>query len=64
MATDKKIKMKVTPEGEITITTEGFKGKECLAATAALEKALGKKTSDVPTAEMKLQENKHNARQN
>lgn len=59
----KVIKMQVSPEGEITITTEGFKGKECLKATAALEKALGKKTSDQPTAEMKSQEAKHNARQ-
>jgi hypothetical protein len=57
----KVIKMKVSPEGEITITTEGFKGKECRAATAALEKALGKKTSDQPTAEMKDQKAGQNA---
>lgn len=58
----KKILMEVSPEGEIKITTSGFKGTECLKATAALEKALGKKTSDQPTAEMKLQETKHNVK--
>jgi hypothetical protein len=57
----KQIQMHVTPEGEITITTSGFKGSECLKATAALEKALGKKTSDQPTAEMKQQEARQNA---
>lgn len=59
----KEIRMQVSPEGEITITTVGFKGAECLKATAELEKALGKKTSDQPTAEMKQQEAKSNARQ-
>ncbi|MDO8795374.1 MAG: DUF2997 domain-containing protein [Vicinamibacterales bacterium] len=38
--------------GEAVITTKGFTGKACAAATAALEKALGKTTSDMPTAEM------------
>lgn len=57
----KQILMQVSPEGEIKITTSGYKGTECLKATAALEKALGKKTSDQPTAEMKSQEAKQNA---
>ncbi len=56
----KQILMEVSPEGEIKITTSGFKGTECLKATAELEKALGKKTSDQPTAEMKSQEAKQN----
>ena len=58
----KKILMEVSPEGEIKITSSGYKGSECLKATEALEKALGKKTSDQPTAEMKQQEAKHNVK--
>lgn len=58
----KQILMQVSPEGEIKITTTGFKGTECLKATAALEKALGKKTADQPTTEMKQQEAKQNAK--
>ena len=34
------------------ITTRGFSGRTCQAATAALELALGTKTTDTPTAEM------------
>lgn len=37
--------------GKATIETSGFVGKECLAATMALEKALGATTSDRLTAE-------------
>lgn len=58
----KQIQMTVSPEGEITIKTSGYKGAECLKATEALEKALGKKTSDQPTAEMKHQEARQNAK--
>lgn len=39
-------------DGKTTIETKGFKGTSCLQATAALEAALGVKTSDTPTAEM------------
>jgi len=38
-------------DGKATIQTSGFAGKECLAATLALEQALGAKTSDTLTAE-------------
>lgn len=38
--------------GEAVVTTKGFKGKACALATADLEKALGKTTTDMPTAEM------------
>ena len=34
------------------IRTTGFSGRGCQSATAALELALGKKTTDTPTAEM------------
>mgnify|MGYP001617190054 CR=1 FL=1 len=35
-----------------TIKTAGFQGRSCQNATAALELALGTKTTDTPTAEM------------
>ena len=38
-------------DGKATIETSGFVGKECLAATLALEQALGATTSDRLTAE-------------
>lgn len=56
----KKIDVLITPEGEVKITTSGYKGAECLKATEALERALGAKTSDKPTAEMKQTEAKNN----
>ena len=37
--------------GKVEIETKGFVGSDCLKATAALEKALGVKTSDDKTAE-------------
>ena len=40
--------------GEASVETAGFKGKECLAATAELEKALGKKTATTMTPESRL----------
>ena len=41
--------------GEASVETAGFKGKECLTETDALEKALGKKTTTTMTAESRLQ---------
>ena len=38
-------------DGAVTITTEGFRGAECLAATAALERDLGETTGDRKTGE-------------
>lgn len=37
----KKIEVIVTPQGETTVTTVGFKGKSCQDATKQLEQALG-----------------------
>lgn len=37
----KKIEVTVTPQGETTVTTVGFKGKSCQDATKQLEQALG-----------------------
>ena len=38
----RKIHVRVTPTGEITVEAEGFHGKGCEAATKAIEDALGK----------------------
>lgn len=57
----KKILVKVSPTGDVQITTSGYQGSECQTATKDLEKALGAKTSDTPTAEASLQQARHNA---
>ena len=46
-----KITVRVSPKGEVVIKTEGFHGQTCKNASAFIEKALGKKTSDDETAE-------------
>lgn len=51
-----RITVKIDPEGEVTISTLGFKGRSCLAATKQLEEDLGIKTYDAPTAEYHEQE--------
>lgn len=38
----RRIHVRVSPIGEITVEAEGFQGKGCEAATAAIEEALGK----------------------
>jgi hypothetical protein len=38
----RKIHVRVSPIGEITVEAEGFQGKGCEAATKAIEEALGK----------------------
>ena len=38
----RKIHVRVSPAGEITVEAEGFRGKGCEAATRAIEVALGK----------------------
>jgi hypothetical protein len=38
----RKIHVRVTPTGEITVEAEGFKGNGCEAATKAIEDTLGK----------------------
>jgi len=42
--------MVIEPNGDVRIETKGFTGSACLKATAKLEKALGRKVSDVLTA--------------
>lgn len=38
----RKIHVRVSPNGEITVEADGFHGKGCEAATKAIEEALGK----------------------
>ena len=38
----RRIHVRVSPFGEITVEAEGFQGKGCEAATKAIEEALGK----------------------
>jgi hypothetical protein len=38
----RRIHVRVSPFGEITVEAEGFQGKGCEAATKAIEDALGK----------------------
>lgn len=47
----KTIELTISLTGATSITTKGFAGSGCKAATAALEKSLGVATSDVNTAE-------------
>ncbi len=42
MSARRKILVRVSPFGEITVEAQGFQGKGCEAATAAIEEALGK----------------------
>lgn len=49
--------------GTAQVTTKGFKGAECLKATADLEAALGKVTANKPTSEMREQTQTHQVKQ-
>ena len=50
------IEVVVATDGKVTIQTRGFTGSACKAATESLEKALGLKQSDKPTAEFYSQQ--------
>jgi hypothetical protein len=45
------IEILVSPQGETTLTTQGFSGNSCREASEFLEKALGEGTSEQLTAE-------------
>lgn len=53
----RKIHVRVTPAGEITVEAEGFRGKGCEAATKAIEEALGKTATRTRKPEYWRQEN-------
>ena len=48
----KTIEVIIDAEGGVSLQTKGFNGQGCKSASEALEKALGAKTADKPTAEM------------
>lgn len=51
MAEGKFIEVIIDKKGNVTYETKGFSGTGCKAATAALDKALGRKVSDKETEE-------------
>lgn len=51
----KEIIVEISENCEVVVTTKGFAGQSCKAATAELEKALGVKSSDVLTREGMVQ---------
>ncbi len=53
----RKIHVRVTPAGEITVEAEGFQGKGCEAATKAIEEALGRAGNRTRKPEFWRQEN-------
>jgi hypothetical protein len=52
----RRILVKVSPTGEITVEAEGFKGKGCIDATKAIEEALGTRISRGLKPEFQRQE--------
>ena len=51
MADKIEIELLFTPDGEVKLQTRGLKGKDCLAETDALERALGTVTERQKTSE-------------
>jgi len=49
------VEITIAPDGSPTIKVNGVPGPSCKDATKAVEKALGKVTSDKPTNEMAMQ---------
>jgi hypothetical protein len=47
----RRILVKVSPTGGITVEAEGFQGKGCTDATKAIEEALGSRTARTPKPE-------------
>ena len=47
----KTIEIIVSPQGETSLKTQGFRGRDCLEATRRLEAALGRKLGDRLTGE-------------
>jgi hypothetical protein len=45
------IEVIVSPQGEITVQTRGYRGSDCLRASKFVEQALGVATDDRKTAE-------------
>lgn len=61
---EEKLTIKIAADGSTQIKVTGVKGKGCKALTKDFEEALGKVTSDTPTAEMKEVQHGQLQRQN
>jgi hypothetical protein len=48
----KRVIVRISPKGEVTVKTEGYTGQECRQATKTLEESLGIVLSDKPTDDM------------
>jgi len=59
----RRILVKVSPFGEITVEAEGFQGKGCEAATMAIEEALGKPRQRTRKPDFWRQSNRQNNQQ-
>ena len=59
----RRIHVKVSPTGEITVEAEGFKGNGCEAATKAIEEALGKPRERIRKPDFWRQPSRHQNQQ-
>ena len=59
MSTVRRIHVRVSPAGEITVEADGFQGKGCEAATKAIEESLGKTRERVRKPDFWRQSNRH-----
>lgn len=59
----RKIHVRITAAGEITVEAEGFKGNGCEAATKAIEDALGKPGTRTRKTDFWRQENRRRNQQ-
>jgi len=55
----RRIHVRVSPFGEITVEADGFQGKGCEAATQAIEEALGKPATRHRKPDYWRQSNRH-----
>ena len=59
----RRIHVRVSPLGEITVEADGFQGKGCEAATKAIEDALGKPSARTRKPDFWRQNNQQQNRQ-
>ena len=57
------IEIRISPQGESTITTQGFRGKSCQDASRFLEEALGRTTRESLTGEFYQSEDERTSQQ-
>ncbi|TAE89976.1 MAG: DUF2997 domain-containing protein [Verrucomicrobia bacterium] len=59
----RRIHVRISPVGEITVEADGFQGKGCEAATKAIEEALGKTRERTRKPDFWRQNNRHQNQQ-